>query len=66
MSDEEIQADLDDAQADLEKKIGQLKDLLKEKVETVERPFEWVMENLPQLLVGVGLGIALLSFLRRR
>lgn len=66
MTDEKrTQADLDQAQADLEDKIGQLKELVMDKVETVEKPFQWLIDNLPAVLVGAGVGIVLLSLLGR-
>lgn len=64
MTDKELQEDLDDAQADLEKKVGQLKHLFQEKVEKVERPFQWALDHLPQILLGTGLAIAAISLLR--
>ena len=66
MSEEkDTQADLDEAQADLEAKIGQLKDLVMDKVETVERPFQWLYDNAWLLLIGAGAGLVLVSILRR-
>jgi hypothetical protein len=63
--DKTTQADLDAAQAGLEDKLGQLKELVMDKVETVERPFQWLADNAHVLLLGVGLGIVLLSLMRR-
>lgn len=66
MTDKELQADLDDAQADLEKKVGQLKHVLQAKVESVEKPFQWAFDHLPQILIGTGLAIVAISLLRSK
>jgi len=63
--DKDTQVDLDAAQAGLEDKLGQLKELVMDKVETVERPFQWVADNAHLLLLGAGLGIVLLSLFGR-
>jgi hypothetical protein len=64
MSDADTQRDLDAAQADLEAKVGQLKDIVTEKVDAVKRPVEWLADNAWLLMVTGGLGIALISALR--
>jgi len=66
MTDKELQTDLDDAQADLEKKVGQLKHLVQDKVQAVEKPFQWALDHLPEILLGTGLAIAAISLLRAR
>ena len=66
MSEQTTQAELDAAQADLERKVGELKDIVTERVDAVRRPFEWVGENLWLFLVIGGTSIALISFLRGR
>jgi hypothetical protein len=63
MSDQDAQKDLDAAQADLENKVGQLKELLTDKVEAVEKPVAWLAENAWLVLIVGGLSIAALSFL---
>ena len=59
--DQDTQTDLDAAQVDLETKIGQLKALVMDKVETVERPFAWLRDHAWLIAIGAGLGLVLLS-----
>ena len=61
MSEEETQKDLDAAQADLELKVGQLKELLTEKVEAVTKPVEWLAENAWLILIAAGAVMVLMS-----
>ncbi len=65
MSEEETQKDRDAAQADLELKFGQLKDLLTEKVENVTKPVEWLAEHAWLILIAAGAGMVLMSLLSR-
>ena len=61
----DTQADLDEAQASLESNVAQLKELVMDKVETVERPFQWLHDNIGPVLIGVGAAIVLMSIARR-
>ena len=61
---EDTQTDLDEAQASLEANVAQLKELVMDKVEQVERPFQWLYDNVGPLLIGLVAAIMLRSFLR--
>jgi hypothetical protein len=73
MPDERLtQAHLDLAEADLEDKIGQLKDVVAEKLETprriaerVEDAIAWIRANPKIVLAGAIAGVVLLVAVRR-
>jgi len=68
----EVQQELDAAQADLEVKVGQLKQLFAEKLETpkkiihtVEQPLTFVRKHVAVVAAVVGVGLVLLIWRRR-
>ena len=69
----QVQNELDAAQADLEAKVGQLKELVKGKLETprhvievIEKPIGFVRAHaILTLAVMIGLGIAIVALRRR-
>jgi ElaB/YqjD/DUF883 family membrane-anchored ribosome-binding protein len=74
--DKAIQADMHRAEADLEDKLGQLKDMVKDKIETpkhvietAEKPISWIAAN-PYLAAGIaaaaGVGLYVLRALWHR
>ena len=71
-SDQAVQAELDAAQADLEAKVGQLKDVVKAKVDTPRKAIErvedrvaWLRAN-PAIVLPIAFAAgALLALIRR-
>jgi len=68
----EVQRELDEAQADLEDKVGQLKQLIDHKLEgpkhileVVEKPLSFIRAHAAVVVIAVGLGIFLFALHRR-